>query len=268
MVDRGPGQAENGCVSDLSAGNLRTGWSYMNIRRDLLFMAAATLVLCGLACPIRALDLEEVLSHMNGKVESIKDLEASAKVTKYDSVFEMTSAERMKLFFQRPYLARADTYRKEGAQEVLTTQYILGTNYILKVWPPTRTAERRLMDPKEIERMAAESNDPVSLFTRKPEVIRKDFLIEAIALPTGSPPNSFALRITPLRPDVKFEYKQVEMVIDTTTWLPRSIKAYTAGGDWSLYTFEQVKVNPGLPASTFQAPPGIDVKDVNESKGK
>ena len=132
-----------------------------------------------------ALELDEIIERMNATAESIKDVEATATLTKYDSVFEETYVSKRKLYFARPHLARVDTFEKRKGREVLTRQFILGEDFVLQVWPETRHGELRRLSAEQIKEMCDDSNDPISFFGRKPDEIRKDFNIEKIVPPTG-----------------------------------------------------------------------------------
>jgi len=215
-----------------------------------------------------ALELSDIIERMNATAESIRDLQTTAKLTRYDSVFEETYVSKRKLYFARPHLARVDTFEKRKGREALTRQFILGKDFVLQVWPETRHGELRRLSAEQIKEMCDDSNDPISFFGRKPDEIRKDFDIEKIVPPTGNSGRYVTLSVKPARDDVRFDYKKVLMVIDTKTWLPRSIKAYVGGDedDWSLYEFNKVKANAGLKPSTFQPPKGIKIEEVKEAK--
>ena len=215
-----------------------------------------------------ATDLDEVVKHMNATSESIKDVQATAKVTRYDSVFEETRTSARKLFFQRPHLARVDTFETRRGKEVLTQQFILGKDFTLQVWPETRHGEKRLLSPEEIDSLSRDRNDPISFFARNIDDIRKDFNLELAASPAGTPTDSVVLVITPANKEVQFDYAKVVMVIDAKTWLPRSIKSFVGADtdDWTLYEFTDIKVNPGLKPSTFEAPAGIDIETIQQTK--
>ena len=221
-----------------------------------------------------ALELDEIIERMNATAESIRDVEATAKVTRFDSVFEDTYPSKRKLYFARPHLTRVDTFEKRKGREVLTGQFILGEDFVLLVWPETRHGELRRLSAEQIKEMCDNSNDPISFFGRNLSEIRKDFQIEQISPPEDTRDKRVAIRIKPARADVRFDYEKVEMVIDTKTWLPRSIKAFEGGdknvegdeGDWILYEFTRIKLNRGLKPGTFQPPKGIKIEEVKEVK--
>ena len=228
------------------------------------------LLLLALAPPARAYDLEEIVKHMNATAESIKDVQAAAKVTRFDSVFEETHVSARTLFFARPHLARVDTFETRKGKLALTQQFILGKDFTLQVWPETRHGEKRMLSPEAIDRMTRDRNDPISFFARNIDDIRKDFKLEQVDPPKGAPAGSVALVIAPANKDVKFDYARAEMVIDTATWLPRSIKSFVGGDkdDWTLYEFTDIKLNPGLKPDTFEPPAGIKIDVIEEDKAK
>jgi outer membrane lipoprotein-sorting protein len=235
--------------------------------RTLARLAAAAIFLA-LAPRACAFTLEEIVHHMNATSESIKDVEATAKVTKFDSVFETTTVTGRKLFFQRPHLARVDTYETRKGKEVLAQQFILGKDFALQVWLETKHGELRKLSAEDIARMDRDRNDPISLFGKNIDEIRKDFNIELAAPPKDAPVDSALLVIKPVNKEVKFDYAKIEMLIDTKTWLPRSIKSFvgTDKDDWTLYQFTAIKLNPGLRADTFEPPAGIRIEVVEKDK--
>jgi outer membrane lipoprotein-sorting protein len=241
----------------------------MNRRRLRAFAwaAAAAAVTLAAAAASFAEDLtvDGILAEMSKKAETIKDLKASCKVTKYDSVFEEKRESRLDLFYRKPDLARVDSYRKRDGKEVLSKQVIIGKDFVLRIWPENRTAERRKMSEEEMKRRREDRNDPLTFFSRPPEDIKKDFNVEMLGQPKDG---KVELRITPRAGNVRFDYKSIGMTVDTKTWLPVSIKAMTGGDeeDWSLYEFRDIAVNPGLKDSVFEAPAGIKVEEVTEMK--
>ncbi len=238
------------------------------------FCLISALCVLVLASPSRGLTLEEIVGHMNETSAALKDIQAAAKVTKYDADFDEAFLSSRKLYFQRPHLYRIDTFRQQKGKDVLTEQFIVGKDFILRTWPPTHHGELRRLSPDEIERMANDRNDPISFFGRSLEDIRKDFSIEQVAPPKDTPADSAVLAIRPTNPEMQFEYSRVEMVIDTKTWLPRTIKSFVKGKDenldWVLYEFSDVKVNPGLKTEAIfpERIPGIRIEVVEEKKEK
>jgi len=243
----------------------------MTLQRDGMKALLVLGLLLGLCSWAQAFDLEEIVEHMNTTAESIKDVEAAATLTKFDSIFEETQTSKRKLYFARPHLARVDTYEKRKGRDVLTRQIILGKDFVLNVWPETRHGELRRLSPDQIERMKNDRNDPISFFGKKLSEIRKDFHVEQINPPAETSGKCVVLVITPARDDVAFDYKKVEMVIDSKTWLPRSIKSFVGGDDddWSLHEFTRIKLNKGLKAGTFRSNPvGIKVEVIEKKEEK
>jgi len=207
--------------------------------------------------------VDEVLDQMSRKSASIKDLRATAQVTKFDSVFEEKHQLRLELFYKKPDLTRVDTYRKREGKEVHTQQLILGKDFVLRVWPENRHGELRRMDPEEMKRQREDRNDPLTFFSRTPEDLKKDFDIKLVGPET---PGLVKLAIAPKNEQVHFDYKSVELVVDTNTWMPTTIKAMTDGeeDDWSLYVFEKVVVNGGIEESVFEPPKNITIEEVDK----
>ena len=140
---------------------------------------------------------------------------------------------------------------------------IVGPDFILQIWPDNRHGVRERVDPKEMKRRREDRNDPLTFFTRKPDDLKKDFNVE---LRDPKKAGTVKLVIAPRSKKVPFDYRSVELVVDTKTWMPTSIKATSKDEeDWSLYEFQSVKVNSGLKASDFEPPAGITIE---EKKGK
>ena len=205
------------------------------------------------------LTVDDVLREMNAKASLVKDLRATVRKTSYDSVFEEEHLVRLELYYKKPDWERLDSYKKVRDRDVWTKQMIVGPDFILEVWPDNRHGERERVDPKEMKRRREDRNDPLTFFTRKPDDLKKDFNVE---LRGPRKAGNVRLVIAPRSKDVPFGYKSLELVVDTKTWMPTSIKAASKDDeDWSLYEFKSVKVNSGLKASDFKPPPGVTVEE-------
>ena len=239
-------------------------------RLELILVACIAALAAGVLVPARGaaadpkeLTVDEVLDQMNKKSTSITDLRATAQVTKYDSVFEEKHQLRLEFFYKKPDLTRVDTYKKRDGKEVHSLEFILGKDFVLRVWPENRHGELRHVDPEEMKRLRENRNDPLSFFSRTPEDLKKDFDVKLV--PPGKP-GTVKLTLAPGNDQVRFDYKSVELVVDTATWMPATIKAMTGGeaDDWSLYEFDKVAVNASLDDSVFAPPKDITVEVVDK----
>ena len=237
--------------------------------RGVLFAACAVALAAGSAvsAPDKPLTVDDVLARMNEKTSSIKDLRASARVTKYDSIMEEKHHIRMELFYRKPYLSRVDTYRTRNGREMQTEQLIVGKDYVVRVQlrpdPKDSHGERRKMDAGEMKRRREDRNDPLTFFSRKPDDLKKDFNVKLLA-PANA--GKVRLRITRRNEKVQFDYETVELLVDTGIWMPTTIRAMegTEEDDWSLYEFTRVKVNPGLKDSDFEPVKGVKIEEVDQ----
>ena len=236
----------------------------MNLRRPCGPLSAACTLLAAVSLAwADDLTVDQALEQMSRKAASITDLGASAKVTKYDSVFEEKHELRMDLFYRKPDLSRVDTYRRRDGKEVHTQQVIIGKDFVLRVWPENKHGELRRMDPEELKRRREDRNDPLAFFSRKPDDLKKEFDVK---MPVPAKDDRVKLVLTPRSKEVKFDYETVELTVDTKTWMPVVIKAMSGGeeDDWSCYEFDKVKVNEGLKDSVFEPPAGIVIEEVKE----
>jgi len=236
----------------------------------LILVAFLAALAAGVLVPVRAaadpkeLTVDEVLDQMNKKSASVTDLRAIAQVTKFDSTFEEKHQLRMELAYKKPDLTRVDTYKKRDGKEVHSQELIMGKDFLLRVWPENRHGELRRMTPEEMKREREDPNDPLSFFSRPPEDLKKDFDVKLVP---AAKPGTVKLTLAPRNEQVKFDYKSVELVVDTATWMPATVKAMTGGeeDDWALYEFDKVVVNGGIDASVFAAPKDITIEEVDEN---
>ncbi|HUV39351.1 MAG TPA: hypothetical protein VMY39_07035 [Planctomycetota bacterium] len=235
--------------------------------RRILTVVCIACVAAFSAAAARAQDrtVDEVLDKMGDKLATIRDLHVTFKVTKFDAVFEEKSFLRIEFFHRKPDLTKIDTYRKTKTGEEHTQQVIIGPDYVVRVWPKTKHAERRRVDPEEMKRQQEDRNDPLTFLSRKPDDLKKDFDVKMIA---PAKPGHSTLRITPKRKDVPFDYDSVELSVDRTTWLPSAVKAIAKGDppDWSLYEVQRFRINAGLTDADFKPLPGIKIEEVKDDK--
>ena len=229
------------------------------MKRMACVILVGALTLAG-ASVVLGQTVDDVLKNMAAKAETIKDINVSAIVTKYDSVFEEKSTLRLELWYKSPDLTRVDTFKKQGAVEVQTQLVVIGKDYILRAWPDTHKAELRRIPADEMKRARESRNDPMTFFSRKPEDLKKDF--DVTMLPSTKP-NTVKLVLKP-KNDKVMEYKAVELTIDKTSWLPTAVRTMSGGeqDDWALYEFTKVLINTSFPDVIFANPPGYVVQEV------
>lgn len=219
----------------------------------------------GWAATASAQTVDEVLKNMAAKAETIKDLNVSAKVIKYDSVFEKKDELRLELWYKKPELTRVDTFKKQptGA-ETQTQLVIIGKDYVLRCKPETHTGEITRIDAAKMKEARENRNDPMTFFERKPEELKKDFDVQMLP---STKPNTVKLVLKPKKADA-MEFKAVELVIDKTTWLPTSVRTMEGGEDdnWALYEFTKVLINTSFPDVVFANPPGYVITDAPVKK--
>jgi len=209
--------------------------------------------------------VDEVLTKMSAKLATVKDLRATFAVTKYDALEEDTDHLRVEFWHKKPHLTKVDVYKKVKGVEQHTQQVILGKDTITRVWPRTRTGEKRKVDPKEMERRRKDRNDPLTFLSRNPDDLKKDFNVRMLKAPNATVSK---IEITPKRKDVPFDYKAVELTVSRATWLPVAIrsvaKPITADDepDWSLYEVKLLLTNIGLVKAHFLPLAGIEIKEV------
>ena len=213
------------------------------------------------------LTVDEVLEKMSEKAGTIRDIQATAKVTKFDSLMEERRELRLELAYKKPHLAKVDTHKKIDGKERHTQQVIIGEDFITRVWPDQKHGERRHYSKEQMTRRRQDRNDPLTFFTRKPEELKKDFRVEKLG---DFEKDRVVLGITPKDDSVPFDYTCIELTVDTTTWLPAKIKAMAGGkdDDWSMYEFRKVRVNRDLKDSVFKPARGVKVVDVKKDGKK
>ncbi len=204
--------------------------------------------------------VDDVLKNMAAKAETIKDLNVSANVTKYDSVFEEKKTQRLELWYKSPDLTRVDTFSKKGPTEVQTQLVIIGKDYILRANPDTHKAELRRIPAEDMKRARESRDDPMTFFQRKPEDLKKDFDVTLVA---STRPACVKLILKP-KAGKTFEYKCVELDVNRVTWLPDAVRTMSGGeqDDWALYEFTKVLINTSFPDVVFANPPGYVVQEV------
>ncbi len=228
--------------------------------RQLAFMAAAGMVLVWAGCA-QGQTVDDVLKNMSAKAETIKDLNVSANVTKYDSTFEKKTQMRLELWYKNSGMTRVDTFKKmPNGTEVQTQLVVIGTNYVLRATPEDKKAEKRMIPADEMKAARENRNDPMTFFTRKPEDVKKDFDVQ---LAPTTKPNCVKLVLKPKNPKT-MEYKAVELTIDKATWLPCIVRTMSGGedDDWAQYEFTKVLLNTYFPDVIFADPPGYQVSIV------
>src|SRR5690606_5297178 len=89
--------------------------------------------------------------------------------------------------------------------------------------------------------------------------------IELLGEETVADVETVRLELTPKDEEAKASMPKLEMWISTKTWQPVQQKLYQGGGDYRLYTYSNIKLNPGLKDSDFELKLPKKVKVVKPS---
>jgi outer membrane lipoprotein-sorting protein len=181
------------------------------------------------------------LEQLKKAQESLKDFTADIKQVKISSLFTEPEISQGKMRLKRPKQIWVEMYPPYPSITVLHQ------GILLYYFPEEKVAQRYEV-----------AGNPVLakwlLFFQNPiETLGEDIqLLEARA-------GEAVLSIDPAEDLATFQ--EIRIAIDTANWMPKRLELVEKNGDRTTINYENIKINVGIPDSSFQLhlPPDVDI---------
>ena len=220
--------------------------------------------------------VDAALKKMASRAHGIKDSWAVVKTTTWDSVFEKTGEGWLEVFTWYSCVRVDFLGKKPRGEEGPWRIFIAGPDFYLLASSETRKGERRTMSAVEMaavrrDRLEASRGfpfvSPLTLFSLRPDDLRKRFDASVAPPPKAG---TFKMILTAKDPALKIwgsGVKTVELVVDTETWLPASVRLRVGGekDDWTLYEVTKVVIDSDILSAAFDAPEGYTIQTIKDA---
>jgi outer membrane lipoprotein carrier protein len=186
-------------------------------------------------------EVAPILEQLKKAQESLKDFTADIKQVKISSLFTEPVVSQGKMRLKRPDRIWVEMYPP------YPNITVLNQGVLLYYFPEEKVAQRYDV-----------AGNPVLakwlLFFQNPiETLGKDIqLLEERA-------GEAVLSIDPAEDLAAFQ--EIRITIDTANWMPKKLELLEKNGDRTAINYENVRINVGIPDSSFQLrlPPDVDI---------
>jgi len=218
------------------------------MRRKLLLMFVSTIpliALCGLPAHAENPDTDTILKKMEGEGKQLSSLQADFRQVRTYSLFDEKKESSGTIYYKKPGMM----LWKYNAPDS-TVLYLKG-----------RSALMYLPDIKQVQKISlARDRKTESLligFGNTAEEITRNFTVSASA---GSGGN-YKLDLIPKSEDLSSQFQKLRLTIDGKRWIPLQTERFEQGGDRTMFTFSDVKINIPLKDTLFDfvPPKGVEV---------
>ena len=186
-------------------------------------------------------DVAPILGQLKKAQESLKDFTADIKQVKISSLFTEPVVSPGKMRLKRPNQIWVEMYPPYSSVTVLNQ------GVLLYYFPEEKVAQRYDV-----------AGNPILakwlLFFQNPiETLGKD--IQLLEERMGEA----VLSIDPAEDLATFQ--EIRIAIDTANWMPKRLELVEKNGDRTTINYENIKINVGIPDSSFQLhlPPDVDI---------
>lgn len=216
------------------------------MKRHILFICVGGLLSlrCGM---LYGQDVDEVLSRLQRKYESLRDLSAS-----FTQVVRFGVMQSTQTFGGKLWMKKNNKYRIEMDQQTIVTD---GQT----VWTYSELNRQVFIDtfrddPKSIT--------PERLLATAP----KNYFASLIGKEQLDGVETIVLKLVPK--DSKSSMKSMKLWIDPSSWLMTKVEVLDASETLTTYGAKDVKINAGIDDGLFRftPPPGVDVIDLRTSQ--
>ncbi|MCX6354775.1 MAG: outer membrane lipoprotein carrier protein LolA [Candidatus Aureabacteria bacterium] len=218
------------------------------MRRKLLLavMSAMPLIaLCGLPAQAENPDTDAVLRKMEDEGKQLSSLQAGFRQVRFYSLFDEKKESSGTIYYKKPGMMLWK-YNPPDSTEL----YLKG-----------RSALMYLPDIKQVQKISlARDRKTESLligFGNTAEEIKRNFTVNASP---GSGGN-YSLDLIPKSEDLSSQFQKLRLTIDGKRWIPLQSERFEQGGDRTVFTFSDVKINASIKDTLFDfvPPKGVEV---------
>ncbi len=199
-------------------------------------------------------DLAEILSRMTEAGKHLKTLSANLEHTKVTVLVNDISTESGQLFFQE----------KKSREMLINIQKPDPKIILFK----KNRAEIYFPKINQIQEYNFEQHSELVQqffllgFGKETEQLKKDYNLKYVSEEDLEGDTTAVLELTPRKESIAAHISKVQLWVSEESWLPVQQKFFEPGGDYLIDRYRGVKVNRGLPPSTFEIVPAPGAKRV------
>jgi outer membrane lipoprotein-sorting protein len=199
-------------------------------------------------------DLSEVLSRMNDAAKRLKNLSADLEYTKVTVLVNDKSTEEGRLFFRKGKTPEIRIEMQPPESKVILIRKNKAEIYLPKI---------NQLQEYNLEQKSGLVEEFFLLgFGSETGELKKSYRLKYLKEEELAGDTTAVLELTPRKESLASQLTKIQMWVSEESWLPVQQQFFEAGGDYLIARYKGVKVNLGIPSSTFEIHPAEGVKRV------
>lgn len=223
------------------------------------FILPVCLALLFVAAPAAAADLQQVLTNMDRAAEGFEGLKADVEWVSYTALVNDRSVESGAIVVRRPAKGDAElhiTFTQPAEKHVV----MHGAD--VQIYQP----KINLVQQYDLTKSKDKLEQALLMgFGVSGEYLAERHDIKVLGEETVAGVDAVKLELIPKSEDARASMPKLEMWISKQTWQPVQQKLYQGGGDYRLYTYSNIELNPPLKNGDFELKLPKKVKVVKPS---
>jgi outer membrane lipoprotein-sorting protein len=199
-------------------------------------------------------DLSEILSRMNDAARRLKTLTANLEYTKVTVLVNDKSREEGRLFFRKGKSPEIRIEMQQPESKVMLYKKNKAEVYLPKI---------NQLQEFNLEQKSGLVEEFLLLgFGSEAGELKKSYKLKYLKEEELEGDTTAVLELTPRKESLASQLTKIEMWVSEESWLPAQQQFFEPGGDYLIARYTAVKVNLGIPSSTFEIHPAAGAKRV------
>lgn len=250
----------NGSRRNRSGGNLPGETHSIRYCRTELALFCAAVAATGMAYPAAAagLSLAETLAKMDQAATGFKGLSANVQYVTHTEVIHEDDAQSGTILVKRP--KPKDLHVKLSIEKPEPKIAVADGNKVDVYYPRSGESQRLELGHRRslVDMILALG------FGGTSRELQNDYSVALVGPESVAGESTTELELVPKSPDMLAQWKKIDLWISDKSGYTVRQKFYEPGGDYTLITYTNVRLNPEIPDSEFKSPKGTKREILNK----
>lgn len=191
------------------------------------------------------LTLEEVLSNMDKRGQSLSSMSSTIAQKKWTDILEeFDGGERGKFYF---LLENQKVFLRKEITEPQQSTLVIRDGKLVYYQPKIKLAQRYDLGNKKDK-----AEFLLLGFTSNKQAMKKTYSIKELGQDRVGDRDTYVLELTPRSKAVSAHFSQIVLWVDSQLWVPIQQKLVEPTRDYLLIHFDKIKLNDGVKKSHFE----------------
>jgi outer membrane lipoprotein-sorting protein len=199
-------------------------------------------------------DLSQILSRMNEAAKRLKTLSANLEYTKVTVLVNDKSTEEGRLFYRKGKTPEIRIEFQQPESKIILFKKNKAEVYLPKI--------NQLQEFNLEQKSGMVEGFLLLGFGSETGELKKSYDLKYLKEEDIDGDTTAVLELTPRKASLASQLTKIQMWVSEDSWLPAQQQFFEPGGDYLIARYKAVKVNLGIPSSTFEIHPAAGAKRV------